>query len=33
MDKNGNPEGTTGTLTTTSPDRLGYLPGVTIRGH
>jgi hypothetical protein len=33
IDKNGNPEGTSGTLTTTTPGRLGYLPGVTIRGH
>jgi hypothetical protein len=33
VDKNGNTEGTSGTLSTTSPSRLGYLPGVTIRSR
>jgi hypothetical protein len=33
VDKNGNPEGVSGTLSTTTRDRLGYLPGVTIRNH
>ena len=31
VDRNGNPEGTSGTLVTTSASQLGYLPGVTIR--
>lgn len=31
-DRNGEPEGR-GSLVTTSPDRLGYLPGVTIRNR
>ena len=33
VDKNGNTDGTSGTLSTVQRDRLGYLPGVTIVNH